>query len=204
MGIQDEIVAQLDDLLKESETLSRRSKHDDFSDLPEQEVSRSASRVEAAIHRVAGRPSNHVDQTDRVLKAGGYAGFITRALVGILASLRDDVAAGYLKSQRELIHAELFADFLEMAQYLLNEGYKDAAAVIAGSSLETHLRQLCQKNRISSDIASGGRVMPARRASRCFDIPAWIRAARSSFATRVSAASKADSWRLSPVEGRRR
>ena len=29
----------------------------------------------------------------------------------------------------ELIHADRFADFLEMASYLLQQGYRDAAAV---------------------------------------------------------------------------
>ena len=35
-----------------------------------------------------------------------------------------------------------------MAEYLLHEGYKDSAAVIAGSTLESHLRALCNKNGI--------------------------------------------------------
>ncbi|MDX6610131.1 MAG: hypothetical protein QOF85_2056 [Solirubrobacterales bacterium] len=39
----------------------------------------------------------------------------------------------------------MFADFLEMANHLLGEGYKDAAAVIAGSTLEGHLRTLAEK-----------------------------------------------------------
>lgn len=33
-----------------------------------------------------------------------------------------------------------------MAQHLFDETYKDAAAVIAGSSLEAHLRRLAGKN----------------------------------------------------------
>jgi hypothetical protein len=72
------------------------------------------------------------------------------------------LAAGYVRSQRELLHAELFADFLEMAQHLLNEGYKDAAAVIAGSSLEVHLRQLCQKSGITCEATSGGSTTPKK------------------------------------------
>ena len=35
-----------------------------------------------------------------------------------------------------------------MADYLLEEGYKDPAAVLAGGTLEEHLRKLCQKNDI--------------------------------------------------------
>jgi hypothetical protein len=114
---------------------------------------------------VAGRPSPYADQSDRVFKAGGYTGYMARSLAGILQSLRSDVASGYIRSQRELLHAELFADFLEMAQHLANEGYKDAAAVIAGSSLEAHLRHLCQKNRIACEATSGASTV-AKKADR--------------------------------------
>ena len=47
----------------------------------------------------------------------------------------------------------------KMAQYLLDSGYKDAAAVIAGSTLEAHLRQLCKKVGITTD--SGGKPKKA-------------------------------------------
>ena len=121
MGIQDQLLAELDDLLGEFAALRKRSQHDDISDLPEAEVMRFVSRAEAAIIRVAGRPSVYAEQSARVFKEGGYTGYIARALAGILQSLRSDAAAGYLKSQRELLHAEVFADFLEMAQHLANE-----------------------------------------------------------------------------------
>lgn len=155
MAIQEDLIAQLDDVLGEFAALLKRSKYDDASDLPEAEVGRFVSRAEAAIHRVAGRPSPYADQSERVFKTGGYAGLLGRSLAGILQSLRTDLAAGYVRSHRELVHAEVFADFLEMAQHLLKEGYKDAAAVIAGSSLEAHLRQLCQKSGITVEITSG-------------------------------------------------
>ena len=161
-GIQEQLVAQLDDVLGEFAGLPKRSKYDDISDLPEAEVTRFAGRAEAAIHRIAGRPSSYSEQADRIVKAGGYSGFMARALAGTLQALRADVAAGYVRSQRELLHAELFADFLEMAQHLANEGYKDAAAVIAGSSLEAHLRQLCAKASISSDATVNGSVAPKK------------------------------------------
>ena len=118
METQDRLIAQLDDVIAEFSTLRKRSKYDDVSDLPEMEVTTFVSRAEAAIIRVAGRPSSYAEQSDRVFKAGGYPGHLARALAGILVSLRTDVTAGYTKSQRELLHAELFADFLEMAQHL--------------------------------------------------------------------------------------
>jgi len=67
---------------------------------------------------------------------------------GILSAVKQEIEGGWLFTVKGLISAEIFSDFLEMAQYLLDEGYKDAAAVMVGSVLEEHLRQLCIKNSI--------------------------------------------------------
>lgn len=60
----------------------------------------------------------------------------------IIKVVREEVEQGLLTTTRALIAADLFSDFLEMAGHLLDGGYKDAAAVIAGSSLEGHLRRM--------------------------------------------------------------
>ena len=49
-----------------------------------------------------------------------------------------------------------------MAEYLLSEGYKDASAVIIGSVLEEHLRQLCQANSIDIEVLSGRKKIPKK------------------------------------------
>ncbi len=165
MEADENFLTQLDELLEEFAGLRKRSQYDDLSDLPEAEVVRFVTRARAAVHRVAGKPSVYVDHCEEIMKHGGYSGYLARQLVGVLASLRADTARGYLRSQRELLYAEIFGDFLEMAQHLLDEGYKDAAVVIAGSSLEAHLRQLCQKSGIPTDVKSGGGV-PAKKADR--------------------------------------
>ena len=61
---------------------------------------------------------------------------------GILAALRTDYASGYMQTVEELIRADLFQDFLGMAEELVSKGYKDAAAVIAGGAPQEHLRKL--------------------------------------------------------------
>ena len=43
---------------------------------------------------------------------------------------------------RSLVQAEVFADFLDMAEHLLGETYKDAAAVLLGAVLEDSLRKI--------------------------------------------------------------
>jgi hypothetical protein len=71
-------------------------------------------------------------------------------LAGVLKALRADWDAGYLQTFQELVHGATFAGFLEMAEHLLNDGFKDAAAVIVGGVLEQHLRKLCSKNGVST------------------------------------------------------
>jgi hypothetical protein len=70
-------------------------------------------------------------------------------LTGVLRAVRAAYERGYLQTVQEIVHAELFADFLTMAEYLLEEGYKDPSAVIVGGVLEEHLRKLCAKNGIA-------------------------------------------------------
>jgi hypothetical protein len=67
---------------------------------------------------------------------------------GILTAVQEEIKGGWFLTTKGLISAQIFSDFLEIANYLFSEGYKDPAAVIAGSVLEEHLRQLCQKNKI--------------------------------------------------------
>jgi hypothetical protein len=57
-----------------------------------------------------------------------------------------------LRSVQDIIHGDTFVCFLDQAGYLLEAKYKDAAAVITGSVLEQHLRELCQKYGVSIRI----------------------------------------------------
>ncbi len=75
-------------------------------------------------------------------------------LPGILAALRSDVDGGFLQSVTELIHAGVFSDFLQMADYLLDEGYKEAAAVLVGGVLEEQLRKLASRNGLPIVVGS--------------------------------------------------
>ncbi len=44
----------------------------------------------------------------------------------------------------------------------MNKGYKDAAAVIAGSTLESHLRKLCLRNSLDLFIQKKGKNIPKK------------------------------------------
>jgi hypothetical protein len=94
--------------------------------------------------------------------------------VGILRAVREDVQAGYLVTLRELVHADVFSDFLEMAEYLMDEdhGYKDAAAVLAGGVLEEHLRQLYQRQTMSIEVQTANGTKPKKADTMNADLAA--------------------------------
>jgi hypothetical protein len=148
-------LAHLDDVLAEWTRLKSQCREADFGDLGDADGTRFVTRAWAVVQRVAGTRSPYFLRAEAIVKQGGFVGYIARHIVGVVESVRIDVAAGFLGDLTSLIHGELFGDFLEMAQHLLDEKYKDAAAVVAGGSLEVHLRQLCAKNAIAASDASG-------------------------------------------------
>jgi hypothetical protein len=84
-----------------------------------------------------------------------------RRAEAILHHLAESLQHDWLRSIRSLLAAEVFSDFLEMAEHLSTEGYKDAAAVISGSSLEAHLKRLAPRAGIDlTYLNSRGDRMP--------------------------------------------
>jgi hypothetical protein len=74
---------------------------------------------------------------------------------GIIAAVEHELDKGLLDNRSRLVQAEIFADFLEMAEHLLDEGYKDAAAVLIGGVLEDTLRKLSESAGLPSTNNAG-------------------------------------------------
>jgi HEPN domain-containing protein len=72
-----------------------------------------------------------------------------KRLVPVFLAAKDDYLGGYFESVKSLIQADVFSNELEQAEELLDKGYYEASAVIAGTVLETYLRELCSKNNIA-------------------------------------------------------
>lgn len=117
----------------------------------EKDCQKIITLVRATIERISGTSSPYYKQTKEILNSKDREWQKAMGLIGVLESLEFDLKANYLQTFEEMIHGEIFSDFIEMAGYLLEKKFKDSAAVIAGSSLEAHLRQLCVKNGISID-----------------------------------------------------
>ena len=100
------------------------------------------------IERVYGKDHSHYSVFTFNIRHDELREDAERA-IAIMQTIRAEIAGGWLFSVKGLISAEIFSSFLEMADHLLAESYKDAAAVMGGSVLEEHLRQLCKSNGIA-------------------------------------------------------
>jgi hypothetical protein len=154
----DTILKQIDDLLQRASLAPGQLPEEQFFLGRKTHGARTALATgwAASIERLSPRSSEYREQVDRSVQRYGAAHpRHLLALVGILNALRDDYEAGYMTSIEELIHADLFADFLEMADELLAKGYKDPAAVLTGSVLEEHLRKLCDRDGVAVTSPDG-------------------------------------------------
>jgi hypothetical protein len=79
------------------------------------------------------------------------------AAVGCLKGAYEAFKAGRLSNIRAILQADIFTDFLEMAEHLLKKKYKDAAAVLIGAVLEDTLRKLASNLGIPLQTNNGKR-----------------------------------------------
>ena len=76
--------------------------------------------------------------------------------LAILKSAKEDIKGGYLQKIESLVSGEVFSDFLDMAEHLLDNGYKDPAASLIGAVLEDGLRRMCANNTLP--VKSGDNI----------------------------------------------
>ena len=149
------VLEQLDRAAQEYNQLRAKSEYEDCSDQPAIETTRVITILSSTIERIAPLGSRYRIETERIFKMWGATNSTClEYLTGILAALRSDVDGDYLQSLAELIRADLFSDFLSMAEYLLDGGYKEAAAVLIGGVLEEQLRNLAIKSGVPATVGS--------------------------------------------------
>lgn len=144
---------QIQSILTDFLVVKSRSQYSDLSDMDDEIVSELITKSKAAVARISGLNSEYYKDIVSVLQKNHLLpGTKLMNIAGSLKALKDDLDNGYLKSLSELIHADVFSDYLEMAKYLLDEGYHNPAAVVAGTTLESHLKELCKKRDIKIEI----------------------------------------------------
>ena len=112
------------------------------------------------IAMVYGKDHSHYSEFDKAVK-GNFESDVKQGH-GILLAIQDEIDGGWIFSVKKLVSAEIFSDFLEMASHLLEQDYKDPAAVMIGSVLEENLRQLCHSAGIETEIEKDGTPVPKK------------------------------------------
>lgn len=110
-----------------------------------------------------GKEHSHYSEFDKATNSS----YESNAKKGyeILLAIQNEIEGGWIFSVKKLVSAEIFSDFLEMATHLLEQNYKDPAAVMIGSVLEENLRQLCHSQGIETEIEKDG-VLISKKADR--------------------------------------
>jgi hypothetical protein len=162
----DFFIKQIDEVLNDFNKIKLKSQYDDLSGSSTslEEIVTVLTKSKAYIVRIVGLKSEYYKDTEVILKRTNINnGNKLRNIIGIVTALKSDLLNNYLKSFSDIIQSEVFSDYLEMAQHLLSEGYKDPSAVLVGSTLEVHLRELCISNGIDIEVKnSKGNYMPKK------------------------------------------
>lgn len=148
-------MVRVDEILKQLDALIMR--YNSFLEWKEprtRDLVGLLTSAQAAIERLAPPDSPYRAKCqDTVQSQYASDSYKLERLMGIVGALREDYKAGALAPLQDLVRAEVFDDFLDMAQHLLDAGYKDGAAVLVGGVLEQHLRRLCGKAGIGTDTS---------------------------------------------------
>lgn len=150
------MVVTLEPILNQLNNLIERYEQAEASRQTVRTLKNFLTSAQAAIERLAPPGSAYLVNS-RILLGNIYSdeGSLLAGLMGVVEALRNDYESGALTPIQELIRAEVFDDFLEMAQHLLESGYKDPAAVLVGGVLEDELRKLAGRTSVPTNGPDG-------------------------------------------------
>ena len=154
MSMNARIIEQFDRLLKEGNKILVDAGWDGkaFPKHYPSAIDYQRFRTEALniIKRACGEDSDHYLELKRIAetKETTHNSYYFKECYGILEAAKKDYEGGWLFNLKALVAAELLGDFLEQAEVLLEQGYINPAASLAGAVLEDTLRKLCQSKNI--------------------------------------------------------
>lgn len=155
-----ELLGRIKQVRNEFKKTRRKSSQDDLSDLDGTTLRSLSIKIKTTITELTTENSEYRSELEQIEKRwtplysiGSLGGRINEEL-GVLDALEFNIENDYIANFSDLIRGDLFSDYLEMASHLLEEKYRVAAAVIAGVTLETHLKDLAVKNEIDIEFTN--------------------------------------------------
>lgn len=152
MKIEEKIIGRLEELIQRGEDpvkSLRLSSMGNFDVVELEFLSAWMTSGLALLSHVFGEESAYYREFSKISRVHDPQHFSSfKNALGVLKSAKEDYEGGYLFHLTNRITADVFADFLEQAAYLLEGGYHQPAAVMAGAVLEDGLRKLCDRQNI--------------------------------------------------------
>lgn len=152
----------LNDVLSQREYYEAENQRNGIDELQVHQLDDLYTAYLHALERCSPPGSVYYRRMVEIVAEGGHQHYQILRLEGLLRALRRDWIGDRLQTFTELVHGELFSDMLEAASHLLNQGYKDAAAMTAGGVLEQHIRNLCHKHSIPTTSTKDGDTVPKK------------------------------------------
>lgn len=117
-------------------------------EVPHSEFKGWGTRVLNLLQRGFGEESIHFKEFNQIFSRSRGELDQFETCRAILVSAKKDFEGGFLLNIRALVKAEVLDDVLEQAKVLLDAGYKDAACILNGVTLETTLKELSKRENI--------------------------------------------------------
>ena len=148
MNHYDRIINRIDDLIGKGNELLGTLKRGDFHDYVDDQLFHEwHANCQSFLGRVFGTDSDYYkrysDRCDIARLTDAQRG------LSIMQAAKDELENGFLKSVEALVSADIFTNFLEMAEHLLEQGYKDSAASLIGAVLEDGLYKIGRNNNVN-------------------------------------------------------
>jgi hypothetical protein len=123
-----------------------------------------------------GSQSPHLRHFDNIVPQGGITN-ATRAyriypFIGVLEAALNDLENGFLTGQEFFIAGEVFDSILEQAKYLVQNSYKDPAAVLARVVLEDVLKRIARSEGVD-DTQKASVINDEFKKKGRFSQPQW-------------------------------
>ena len=152
----EKVTLHLEELIKQGEHLLTTKQPGYLGTLDNRLLSQWVTSCLNFLSRALGKNTEHYRRFDTEKKTAleGYI-YATERCLGVLMAVKEDIDSGFLFERELLISADVFDDFLEQAEHLLENKYKDAPAVLIGSVLESTLRKMCKKHGVDVTDKTG-------------------------------------------------
>jgi len=98
-----------------------------------------------------GEDGEHYKAFAEIVRTPGHPIVKVKPCAGVLQATRNDIESGWVGRRDLMLTADAFGSLLEQADHLLEQGYKDPAAMLAGAVLESTLRKMCEVRGIPTD-----------------------------------------------------